>query len=148
MTDALNALVGTWTIEASHPMLDGVVRGEATFEWLEGEKFLIHRSRNDHPDAPDSVSIIGAPDGGELAMHYFDSRGVKRLFMTALDGSAWKIWRAPGEDWNGPDGPGFNQRFIGEISADGTMIDGRWERGMGEAGDEWSVDFPITYVRT
>jgi hypothetical protein len=98
---------------------------------------------------PDTIAIIGgAPDGEPQPMHYFDSRGVKRLFMTALDGSAWKIWRAPGEDWNGPDGPGFNQRFIGEISADGTMIDGRWERGMGEAGDEWSVDFPITYVRT
>ena len=49
--------------------------------------------------------------------------------------STWTIWRAPDEDWNGPDGPGFNQRFIGELSADGTTIDGRWERGMGDAGD-------------
>ena len=81
---------------------------------------------------PDTIAIIGgAPDGEPQPMHYFDSRGVKRLFMTALDGSTWKIWRAPGEDWNGPDGPGFNQRFIGEISADGTTIDGRWERGLG-----------------
>jgi len=59
----------------------------------------------------------------------------------------WRIWRAPGEDWNGPDGPGFNQRFIGEISADGTTIVGRWERGMGDAGDAWEIDFPITYAR-
>jgi hypothetical protein len=49
-----------------------------------------------------------------------DARGVKRLVMTALDGSTWKIWRAPGEDWNGPDGPGFN---------------------------EWEIDFPINYFR-
>ena len=80
-------------------------------------------------------------------MHYFDSRGVKRLFMTTVDGATWRIWRAPGEDWNGPDGPGFNQRFIGEISADGRSIDGRWERGLGEAGDRWELDFPIGYVR-
>ena len=79
-------------------------------------------------------------------MHYFDSRGVKRLFMTALEGSTWTIWRAPGEDWNGPDGPGFNQRFIGEISADGNTITGRWERGLGDAGDAWEIDFPMTYV--
>jgi hypothetical protein len=74
--------------------------------------------------------------------------GVKRLFVTAVEGSTWKIWRAPGEDWNGPDGPGFNQRFIGEISTDGATIDGRWERGLGDAGDDWEIDFPITYVRT
>ena len=54
---------------------------------------------------------------------------------------------APGQDWNGPNGPGFNQRFIGEFSADGKTIDGRWERGMGAAGDEWELDFPMTYVR-
>jgi hypothetical protein len=36
-----------------------------------------------------------------------------------------------GEPAEVPDGPGFNQRFIGEISADGKTIEGRWERGMG-----------------
>lgn len=65
-----------------------------------------------------------------------------------LVGSTWQIWRAPGEDWNGPDGPGFNQRFVGEISPDGTTIEGRWERGIGPAGDQWELDFPLTYVRT
>ena len=63
------------------------------------------------------------------------------------EGRTWTIWRAPGEDWNGPDGPGFNQRFIGEISADGDTIEGRWERGLGDAGDAWELDFPLTYVR-
>jgi hypothetical protein len=97
---------------------------------------------------PDSISIIGgATEGEPQPMHYFDSRGVKRLYLTAVEGSTWKIWRAPGEDWNGPDGPGFNQRFIGEISADGRTIAGRWERGMRDAADEWETDFPINYVR-
>ena len=80
-------------------------------------------------------------------MHYFDARGVKRLFMMALEGSTWKIWRAPGDDWNGPDGPGFNQRFIGEMSGDAKTIEGRWERGMGVTGDRCEIDFPITYFR-
>ena len=26
-------------------------------------------------------------------------------------------------------------------------IEGRWERGMGDAGDQWEIDFPMTYVR-
>jgi hypothetical protein len=50
-------------------------------------------------------------------------------------------------DWNGPQGPGFNQCLIGEISADGTAIKARWERGMGDAGDQWQIDFPINYFR-
>jgi hypothetical protein len=36
---------------------------------------------------------------------------------------------------------------LGEISADGKTIESRWERGMGDAGDEWETDFPINYFR-
>ena len=111
-------------------------------------KFIVFSSAGEPADVPASVSIIGgAPDGEPQPMHYFDSRGVKRLFLMALEGATLKIWRAPGEDWNGPDGPGFNQRFIGEISADRNRIKGRWERGMGKAGDKWELDFPINYER-
>jgi hypothetical protein len=111
-------------------------------------KFIVFSSVAEPAEVPDSISIIGgAPDGEPQPMHYFDSRGVKRLYLTTLEGSTWRIWRAPGEDWNGPHGPGFNHRFSGEISADGKTIEARWERGMGDAGDEWEIDFPIDYVR-
>jgi hypothetical protein len=111
-------------------------------------EFVVIRSVGEPADLPDNISIVGGgPDGEAQPMHYFDSRGVKRLFLMTVDGSTWTIWRAPGEDWNGPDGPGFNQRYIGEISTDGRSIAGRWERGLGEAGDEWELDFPFDYVR-
>ena len=46
----LNRLVGSWSTEATHPALPGVVvRGTTSIEWLEGQRFLIVRSRNDHP---------------------------------------------------------------------------------------------------
>ena len=140
-------LIGEWHGEGVMPIDPPMkIFVEATVESL-GE-FIVFRSAGEPADVPDSVSIIGgAPDGDPQPMHYFDSRGVKRLFLTTLEGSTWKVWRAPGEDWNGPDGPGFNQRFIGEISSDGNTIEGRWERGMGGAGDEWELDFPLTYVR-
>src|SRR6476660_4932109 len=119
---------------------------DASFERM-GE-FLLFRSRGQPAAAPDTLSIIGGAAGGEpQPMHYFDSRGVQRLFLTAVEGSTWRIWRAPGEDWDGPDGPGFNQRWIAEISADGQTIDGRWERGLGPNGDRWELDFPMIYVR-
>ena len=141
-------LIGTWHGEGELPMDPPVkMSAEATIRRL-GE-FIVFSSVGEPAELPDSISIIGgAPDGEPQPMHYFDSRGVKRLFMTMLDGSTWTIWRAPDEDWNGPDGPGFNQRFIGEISADRTTIAGRWERGFGDAGDAWEIDFPMTYVRT
>jgi hypothetical protein len=111
-------------------------------------EFIVFSSAGEPAELPDSVSIIGgAPDGEPQPMHYFDDRGVQRLYMMGLEGSTWKIWRAPGEDWNGRHGPGFNQRFIGEISADRRTIEGRWERGTGDAGDEWEIDFLITYTR-
>ena len=139
-------LIGEWHGEGEMPDPPMKLSVEATIEPL-GE-FVVLRSVGEPKDMPDTLSIIGgAPEGKAQPMHYFDSRGVKRLFMMALEGSTWKIWRAPGEDWNGPGGPGFNQRFIGEISPDGKTIAGRWERGMGDAGDDWEIDFPINYTR-
>ena len=140
-------LIGRWhgegTIPIDPPMAISVA---ATVEPLGA--FIVFRSVGRPAEVPDNVSIIGgALEGDPQPMHYFDERGVKRLYLTAIDGSTWTIWTAPGEDWNGPDGPGFNQRFIGEISADGQTIQGRWERGLGEAGDQWELDFPLTYVR-
>ena len=146
--DSFEPLIGAWHGEGELPIEPPMtITVEATVDRL-GE-FIVLKSAGHSSDVPDSISIIGgAPDGEPQPMHYFDSRGVQRLFMTSVEGSTWKIWRAPGEDWNGPDGPGFNQRYIGEISVDGNTITGRWDRGLGDAGDEWEIDFPLDYVRT
>jgi hypothetical protein len=140
-------LIGEWHGEGAVPIDPPMkISGEMKIERL--GKFIVFSSVGEPAEVPDTLSIIGgAPEGEPQPMHYFDSRGVKRLYLTAVEGSTWKIWWAPGEDWNGPHGPGFNQRFIGAISADAKTIDGRWERGMGAAGDEWEIDFPIRYVR-
>jgi hypothetical protein len=141
-------LIGSWLGEGEIPIDPPMkVSVEATVERLGA--FIVFRSTGEPAELPDSIAIIGgAPEGDPQPMHYFDDRGVERRYLMTLDGSTWSIWRAPEEDWNGPHGPGFNQRFIGEISADGNTIDGRWERGMGEAGDDWEIDFPLRYART
>ena len=52
---------------------------EATVERL-GE-FIVFRSLGEPAELPDCISIIGgAPDGEPQPMHYFDGRGVQRLF--------------------------------------------------------------------
>ena len=139
-------LIGAWHGEGEMVDVPLKLAVDATFERM-GE-FIVFRTKGKPAAVPDSVSIIGgAPAGEPQPMHYFDSRGVERLFLASIDGSMLKIWRAPGEDWTGSNGPGFNQRFFGELSADGNSITGRWERGMGDAGDQWELDFPINYVR-
>ena len=132
---ALSALVGAWTTEATHQKYpDMVLRGRAVFEWLEGERFLIARARVDHPEFPDSISIIGDTDG--LRMHYFDSRGVHRIYEASVSDDSWKLWR---------DAPGFSQRFTYTFEDDGSTIVGVAQ--LSRDGATWEDDLKITYRR-
>ena len=64
--------IGRWETEGAHPMLPGEpIRGTSTFEWLDGQRFVIWRSHYDHSQIPDAITIIGVTDG-QLSMHYFD----------------------------------------------------------------------------
>jgi hypothetical protein len=144
--DAFDRLIGDWDAAGEVPA-DPPVRLtlRTTIERL--GTFVVMRSVGEPAENPDSLSVIGgAPNAAPQPMHYFDSRGVQRLYLTAIEGATWRIWRAPGEDWNGPNGPGFDQRFIGEIAPDGRTIEARWERATAP-GDGWELDFPLTYVR-
>jgi hypothetical protein len=151
--EQLGRLVGTWTTDATHPALPGtVVHGTADIEWLEGEQFLIHRARTDHPDFPDSISVVGfterdrvdnqADQGSAAAtesprsMHYFDSRGVFRVYNASIDAEAWRIWR---------DAPGFSQRFVGTIADGDDTIAGQWQLSRDDV--HWDDDLQITYRR-
>ncbi len=151
--EPLDRLVGTWTTDATHPEVSGVVvHGTAVIEWLEGERFLIHRARTDHPDFPDSISIIGVterdrvdnqPDNdpavakeSPISMHYFDSRGVFRVLEVSIDEEAWRIWR---------DAPGFSQRFTGTFADGGHTIAGRWQLCRDDI--HWDDVMQITYRR-
>jgi len=149
----LNRLVGSWTNEATHPAAPGlVVHGAVVVQCLEGERSLMRRARSDHPDFPDSISIIGfterdrvdnapgadAAAGGKprLSMHYFDSRGVFRVFEVSIDDEAWRIWR---------DAPGFSQRFTGTFADDGKTLVGCWHLCQDDI--HWHDDLEITYRR-
>jgi hypothetical protein len=152
--EPLNRLVGTWTTEATHPAIPGVVvHGTVSVEWLEGERFLIHRARTDHPDFPDAIWIIGfidrdrvgsapvtdpAADGKrQLTAHYFDSRGVFRAFDVSIDDESWRIRR---------DAPGFSQRFTGTFADGGDTIVGLWQLCQDDV--HWNDDLRIEYRRS
>jgi hypothetical protein len=129
------ALIGTWDTEATHPMHDGVVPGETTYEWLEGGRFLIQRSRNDHEQFPDAIGVIGPPEEGEgLVNEYFDSRGVRRTYGISLEEGVLRWWR---------DHPGFDQRFSATV--DPESFHGVSQ--VAETPGEWRDDLEVTYRR-
>jgi hypothetical protein len=137
--DRLDVLVGTWSLEAGPPG-GPPWPGEASmaFEWLEGHTFLIQRWTIEMPEAPDGIAIIGAGDEpGAFRQHYFDSRGVHRVYEMTLEDGTWKLWR----DATNP----FPQRFAGTFSDDGNRITARWEKA--EDGETWTIDFDMTYRR-
>src|SRR5437667_11951600 len=81
--DRLDALLGTWELEASFdagffgPDSPAFTErgGTTTFEWLEGRFFLLQRFTVFSPGAPSGIAIIGvADDSGEFEQHYYDSR--------------------------------------------------------------------------
>jgi hypothetical protein len=137
MLQGWQRLVGRWAVEATHPGLPGaVVIGQSTFEWLEDQQFLIQRSHYDHPEIPDAVTVTGIVDG-EATMHYFDARGVHRVFAVDITPHAWRFWNAT---------PGFSQRFTGTFSGDGDTINGQGELSRDD-GATWTPDLAITYRR-
>src|SRR3954454_1194872 len=80
------AIETTWATEATDPAFDAVVADAITYEWLEGGRFPIQRSRHEHEAFPDAICVIGAPEEGDgLVMEYFDSRGVRRTYGVSLE---------------------------------------------------------------
>ena len=136
--EPFQALIGEWTIEMTHRMLpDTVVRGRATYEWLEGGRFLIQHSVNEHPDIPDSLSVIGVMEGeNELSMQYFDSRGVHRVYSIGFDGTELTLER---------DAPGFAQRGSARLNEDGSTLAGVWQLNEDDQG--YRDDLAFTYRR-
>jgi hypothetical protein len=136
--EPFEALIGDWAIELTHPMLeDTVVRGRTTFEWLEGGRFLIQRAVSEHPDFPDSLSVIGVMEGeNDLSMQYFDSRGVHRVYAIGFDGRELRLQR---------DEPGFAQRATARLTDDGSTLAGVWQLNLDDRG--YRDDLAFTYRR-
>jgi len=136
---ALGVLVGEWAVEVQLP--DSPV-GRVIFEWALNGQYLIERSSAPDP-VPDSLAVIGLGDGTDRYLqHYFDSRGVTRLYRMGLADGVWTLRRTE-PDFSPLD---FWQRFEGTFSEDGNRIDGRWEQSQ-DGGATWELDFHLTYRR-
>jgi hypothetical protein len=138
MTDELapfDALIGTWDTESKHRLIDAIVTGHVTYEWLPGGHYVVSRSHSDHPQIPDAISIIGAPEEGDgLVMEYFDDRGVRRTYNVSIQDGVLRWWR---------DAPGFDQRVTAPLGEDEFEA----EIELAETPGDWQHDMKTTFRR-
>jgi hypothetical protein len=140
-------LVGHWTVAATHPKLPGeAIVGSCSIEWLEGRQFLIHRSHYDHAKIPDAISVIGDTDG--IRMHYFDERGVHRVYDVTVTRAGWEIAMARDSSersFASPDQP-FSQRVSYTVEDEGQTMSGTGQLSFDDV--HWEDDLRIVYRRS
>jgi hypothetical protein len=146
----LDVFIGEWSMEARFPGQPPVSSGPAgsglaarsRFEWALGGQFLLQHTEIPIAEAPDSLAIVGAdPRTGGYTQHYYDTRGVVRLYAMSFADRVWTLTRES-PDFSPLD---FRQRFTGTFSEDANTITGAWEKCPD--GGEWEHDFVLTYHR-
>jgi hypothetical protein len=141
---ALDLFVGEWSMTARFehmPTPDADAR--VVFDWLPGEQFLVERWAVPIPEAPDGIAIIGLDPAreGRYLQHYFDSRGVARVYKMTLADNIWRLWRDDA-DFSPLD---FRQRYTGTVGDDRQTITGSWE--ICHDGRTWELDFDLSYTK-
>lgn len=141
--ERLEPLVGKWETELRFSFLPEPATGWLTFTRDLQGKVLLQRSGAEHPDAPSSLCVISVADGGDghdFVQHYFDSRGVVRVYRMTLRDGEWRLLR------DRPDFTplSFHQRYAGRFGDDGRTIEGRWEISHDD-GATWETDFGVTF---
>jgi hypothetical protein len=137
----LAAFVGTWRMQVRFPRDRGhVLTGTCVFEWLHGQQLLVQRTEAPLP-MPSTLSII-APDPARdgYLQHYFDARGVVRLYEMTFTTGAWTLVRKQ-PDFSPLD---FAQRYVGMFMGP-DRIRGKWEKATDRVN--WELDFELDYQR-
>ena len=84
---------------------------------------------------PGSISIIGDTDG--LQWHYFDSRGVHRIYEFRVTDDGWEMAR---------DAPEFSQRMTVTFGDDDHTMAGLARLSVDD--ETWQDELQITYRRS
>jgi hypothetical protein len=137
---ALDALVGEWEMEIEFSGMPPMGGARTTFERM--GPMLVQRWEIPVPEAPDGIAVYGYDDGrGTLLQHYFDERGVARVYEMTLADGLWTLERTK-EDFSALS---FSQRFRGEFSDDDDEIRATWE--IAHDHKTFEKDFDLTYRR-
>jgi DMSO/TMAO reductase YedYZ heme-binding membrane subunit len=118
----LDRLVGTW--EVSGGVQGRVVQGRVTFEWMEGDFFLIqHVDLEQYGQRIKGIEIIGherlfgAEPSEEIKSRFYDNMGNTLDYVYELEGDTLTIWG--GEKGS----PAYSK---GTFSDDGDTLSSEW----------------------
>jgi hypothetical protein len=128
---ALDRLLGTWEFTMHHSAVSETVTGRQRYERVLDGAFVLQHWMYYHPDFPDAMVLLSND-----RYHYFDVRGITRVFDFEVDEAGWSMIRLD-EDFSqrstarfrGPDA----MESTGEVSHDN--------------GVTWQPDFTMTYRR-
>ena len=127
----LDRLLGTWDITMHHVAMTEPVTGRQHYEPVLADAFVMLRWTYEHPDFPDAIALLD-----DSTCHYFDVRGVTRLFELTLDASGWSMIRRDRDFWQRSAG-----RFVGPDLMEGTGENSH------DGGVTWEHDYALSYVR-
>ena len=128
---ALDRLLGTWHFTMHHSAVSEPVTGQQRYERVLNGAFVQQHWTYNHPDFPDAMALLS-----DDRYHYFDVRGIVRVFDLEMDEGGWSMIRL---DEN------FSQRSTARFRGPDVM-DGTGEASH-DAGVTWQPDFTMTYHR-
>jgi hypothetical protein len=128
---SLDRLLGSWELTMRHSAFPEPVPGRQRYERVLDGAFVILHWSYDHPEFPDAIAMFN-----ESSCHYFDVRGVIRVFDFTIDDAGWSMIRIEDE---------FSQRTTGRFRGE-SVIDCVGERS-GDRGATWEHDFSMELRR-
>ena len=128
---SLDRLLGTWKFTMRHVAMEEPIAGQQRYERVLEGAFLMLHSSYDHPDFPDAIAILA-----EDTCHYFDVRGVTRLFDLEIGDSGWTMIRRDADFWQRSE-----TRSLGPDAMEGTG------ENSFDGGATWQHDYSISYAR-
>ena len=128
---SLDRLLGTWQFTMRHSALPEPVTGTQRYERVLDDAFVMLHWTYEHPDFPDAISLLN-----EDSSHYFDVRGLIRVFDLRFDESGWSMIRRAPDFWQRS-----STTFVGADAMEGTGENSHDE------GVTWEHDYAISYVR-
>jgi hypothetical protein len=128
---SLDRLIGTWDFSMRHVALDEPIRGRQRYERVLDGAFLMLRWTYEHPEFPDAIAMLD-----DSTLHYFDVRGVTRVFDLEVSAESWAMLRRDPDFWQRS-----TMSFAGPDAMHGTGENSH------DAGASWQHDYTITCTR-
>lgn len=128
---SLDRLLGTWEFTMRHAAMLEPIAGQQRYERVLEEAFTMLRCTYDHPEFPNAIAMLD-----ESTCHYFDVRGVTRIFDLEIGDSGWTMIRRDADFWQRS-----AATFLGPDAMDGTG------ENSYDGGATWQHDFSISYAR-